>query len=101
MVKKIDSNSKVSSTKTTGIDSVSGVDASDEVVKVGSVQGATGIKEAKKTRVMTSAEREQIFKLVQEEADKLFEQGLIPKEKKNTVIKAVEMAIDSSIIDED
>ncbi len=53
------------------------------------------------TRPMTAAERDHLFQLVREEADKMFGQDGLPHSKRSTVEGAVRMAIDSAIIKED
>lgn len=84
--------------KTKAVDQVTKV---DEVTKVSGVKGADKIAMRRATTIMTSAEREKFFKMIEEEADKLADEGVIPKKQKNIVSKAVKMAIDSGIIDED
>ncbi len=84
--------------KTKAVDQITKV---DEVSKVAGIKGADKIALRRATTIMTSAEREKFFKMIEEEADKLADEGLIPKKEKNVVSKAVKMAIDSGIIDDD
>lgn len=84
--------------KTKAIDQITKV---DEVNKVDKIKGADKIALRRATTIMTSAEREKFFKMIEEEADKLADEGVIPKKQKGIVSKAVKMAIDSGIIDED
>ena len=96
---------KVKETSATDIiKKVSKVDTVDEVApvsKVGGVKHATGVKSARLPRELTVKEREQLFKLVDEEADKLFSgpTAIAPKRKK-LVQEAVKMAIDSGLMDD-
>lgn len=84
--------------KTKSVDQVSKV---KEVSRVSGVKGTEKIALRRATTIMTSAEREKFFKMIEEEADKLANEGVIPKNEKDLVSKAVKMAIDSGIIDED
>lgn len=52
------------------------------------------------TRPMTASEREHLFNLIHEEADKMFGPNGLPEAQRNTVESAVKMAIDASIIEE-
>ncbi len=84
--------------KTTG---VSGVDAVKPTSAVGSATNVSGVRARKATRMMSMAEREELFKMVSEEAEKLFPPGTIAKHRKEVIEGAVKMAIDASIADED
>lgn len=98
--KKIGSVSSLSqTTKVKGAENVGGVEkvkATEAVGSIGSVGAVTG---RKATRVMSAAERAQIFQMVQEEAEKLFP-GM-SEDKRKVVADAVKMAIDSGIVDEE
>ena len=50
---------------------------------------------------MTPQEREHLFSLINEEADKLFGPDGLPESQRETVEGAVRMAVDAAIIDED
>jgi hypothetical protein len=50
---------------------------------------------------MSLEEREQLFKMVQEEADRLFGQTGLSDSRKRHVTEAVRMAIDAGLIPED
>lgn len=66
---------------------------------VSSVRGAGGIDQRRKaTRVMSAQEREQLLRMVDDEAEKLFKSGVIPNANKEMITKAVKMAVDSSIV---
>jgi hypothetical protein len=60
---------------------------------------AAGIR--RPTRPMSAAERDHLLKLLHEEADKMFGADGLPKEKKEKVEKAVQMAISSGLVDEE
>jgi peptide subunit release factor 1 (eRF1) len=84
--------------KTTG---VSGVDAVKPTSAVGGANTIGGVRARRSTRMMTMAEREELFKMVSEEAEKLFPPGTLPQHKKAVIAGAVKMAIDASITDEE
>lgn len=68
---------------------------------VSGVKGAGAIASRRATTIMTAAEREKFFRMIEEEADKLASEGAIPKRDKAVVSKAVKMAIDSGVLEED
>lgn len=82
--------------KATHVSEVSGV---QKTSSVGRVSGIETVEGRKATRIMTFAEREQIFKMINEEADKIFPHS--SDEKKKMLTEAVKMAIDSSLLDEE
>jgi hypothetical protein len=73
----------------TGVRATSAVAGSTGVGSVGSKRG---------TRAISFEEREQIFKVVQEEAEKIFGQTGMSESRKKTVTEAVKMAIDAGLI---
>ncbi|MCC6932971.1 MAG: hypothetical protein IT292_06925 [Deltaproteobacteria bacterium] len=100
MVKKIDgiTSSPSSSVKETSATSTSGVKA---VNSVNAADADSSVKRVRKaTRPMTAEERATLFRLLNEEADKMLEQEKLSPETKETVKIAVRMAIDASILDE-
>ena len=106
-------------TKKIGDKKVSGVSSTSEAAGVQGTQGVTGISgirpttgirgvgaaagagRRRATRLMTSAERDQLLNLINEEADKLASEGIIPKHQKEAVSKAVRMAVDTGIVDDE
>ncbi len=80
--------------QTTGVGSVGAVKPTSGV---GSTSATGGIGKRRATRVMTMAEREELFKLVSEEAERMFPPGTIPPEKREVIEGAVRMAIDAAI----
>jgi len=93
-----------SSTGTKGVEStegVSGIKGIKPTTGVGGIGGIGGIGRRRATRLMTAAEREQLFNLINEEADKLASEGIIPRGQKEAVSKAVRMAVDSGLVEDD
>lgn len=84
--------------KTGAVDQITSVKGA---TSVGSVGKAGGISKRGGTRTMTLAEREQLFSLINEEADKLFSEGSPLASQKDMLRKAVEMAVDSGLVDEE
>jgi len=80
------------------VGNVSGVKATTGVGGVGS---AGAINKRRATRTMTLAEREQLFQMINEEAEKLFGEGGMSPAQKNVVKNAVRMAVDAGIVAED
>ena len=106
MTKKI-GDKKVTGVKSTketsgveGTEAVSGVADIKATAGVGGVR-RTGTVGVRTTRTMTLAEREELLKLVNEEADKLFADGALPQSRRKAVESAVKMAIDAGLLPED
>ena len=94
--------------KKIGDNKIGRVDASDvasEVKSAGTVQGVDpvrptgavertnsvgGVNKRRATRVMTLAEREELFKLVSEEAERMFPEGTLPAQKRKLIEVDVE-----------
>ena len=85
---------------TTGIEGTQQVGEVSKVKKaaqVSAVKGAGAVKGARVDNQLSSADRDQIFDMIGEEAEKLF-----GKSKQREVVEnAVKMAIDAGIIDEE
>lgn len=94
-----------STSKVQGLSSVDAVDTVETVQKVqaaNAVEGVgsiSGVKPRLLTRVMSAAERAQMFEMIQQEADKMFKD--MPPEKRKVVSEAVKIAIESGSIDEE
>lgn len=70
--------------------------------QVGAAKEGGRAKRARRpTRPMTAAEREHLFKLIHEEADKMFGPNGLPESQRHTVESAVKMAIDASIVEDE
>lgn len=95
----------VKSTKETssveGAEAVSGVTGIKPTAAVGGVRGAGGVGRRRATRTMTPEERQQLFNMISEEAEKMFGAEGLPAGHKEVVQQAVKMAVDAAIIDED
>ncbi len=83
--------------ETGGVENLSSVEKAAGISKVGK---ALGIGNGKSTGQMSLAEREQILKMVEDEAKQFFKNSGIPKEKQEVIEQAVKMAIDTGLIDE-
>ena len=84
-----------------GTQSVTGIAGIRPTTGVRGVGGASGIGRRRATRLMSSAEREQLLNMINEEAEKLESQGILPRGQKETVSKAVRMAVESGIVDDE
>lgn len=93
---------------TTTADEVKGTEAVSDVSEVQGIKptaavsgtkgpGAVGGKR-RATRVMSLAEREELFKMVSEEADKLFAGTGMTDARKKIIADAVKMAMDSGMM---
>ena len=107
MTKKIPKNKTVGGVKSADIASevkgagaVGGVQKVKPTSGVGSVQGAGKIGKRGPTRIMTLAEREELLRMVDQEAEKMFGDS-IPAERRKAVVDAVKMAVDSGITGEE
>ncbi|MBX7145129.1 MAG: hypothetical protein K1X79_11810 [Oligoflexia bacterium] len=98
---------KVGGVKTTdasesvkGTQSVGGVAGVLPTSGVGSVKGVGAVGKRRTTRVMTDAERDDLLRLIDEEAGKLFQGSGLTKEKQEVLKSAVKMAVDSGLIND-
>jgi hypothetical protein len=86
-------------TQVSGADAVTNVTSIKATAGVGSIKGPGAISGKRRpTRLMTLEERQQLLQIVSEEADKMFNAGLLPAEKKEIVTKAVKMTVDASLL---
>ncbi len=88
-----------SAKKIDSLDSVESVDKVRAAQSIGGVGAVGGVGKRQGTRIMSAAERQQLFDMVQDEADKLFKD--LPAERRKLVSDAVKMAIDSGSIEEE
>ena len=77
----------------TKVGSISQVSAASQQARVGKVR--------RPTRPMTAAEREHLFKLIHEEADKMFGANGLPESQRNTLEGAVRMTVDATIVEDE
>ena len=104
---------KKDDTKIGGVKSAkvtTGVESTEAVGNVGGVKAATSvggvgragaIGKQRGTRSMSFEEREQLFKMINEEADKMFKNSGMSKDKQQMVAEAVKIAVDSGLIDDE
>lgn len=101
MVKKVDSTRSPSLTGSKPVEPGKAVGPA-KVGQVAPAQAQTPARAVRRpTRPMTAAEREHLFSLVKEEAERLFGEDGLPKEKRETVETAVKMALDAAIPEEE
>ena len=53
------------------------------------------------TRTMSLEEREELFRLIDEEAERMFGSGILTPEKRSIVQQAVKMAVDSGLVEKE
>lgn len=94
-VKTTDASESVKSTQ-----SVGGVSGVAPTSGIGSVKSVGGVGKRRSTRIMTQQERDDLLRLIDEEAGKLFQGSGLSKEKQEVLKSAVKMAVDSGFIDE-
>lgn len=82
-----------------GIDPTKAVGNVTAVAPTSTIGGVTGASR-RKTRVMSLAEREELFKIVNEEAEKLFGKEGNKSSQAAVAREAVKMAIDSGLVAE-
>ena len=90
-----------SATNVQGAESVGSVTGVKPTAAVGGVGGPGAIGKRRPTRIMSTDERDNLLKLISEEADKLFQGSGMSAEKKEVLKSAVKMAVDSGIVTED
>jgi len=107
MTKKI-GDKKVKTVNTTGeasqvrgTNQVLGVGQVQATAGVGAVKGAGSINKRRPTRVMSMAEREHFFKMIDEEAEQLVASGAIPAAKRELIKSAVKMAVESGLVEDE
>jgi len=76
----------------TKVASISQVTAASQQARVGKVR--------RPTRPMTAAEREHLFRLIHEEADKMFGANGLPESQRNTLEGAVRMTVDATLLED-
>lgn len=84
--------------KTTGVAGVKGV------AKASAIKGVSSVSAAGKASITTPldfAKRDKYFSMITEEAEKLVKEGVIPKSSQEVIQRAVQMAIDASLLDPD
>lgn len=82
-------------------ESIKGIKEVAPTTGVGRVTGAGPIGKNRPTRIMTLAEREELLRMIDQEADKMFDGSGISPAKKKVIAEAVKMAIDSGLVAEE
>lgn len=84
-----------------------GVESTEAVGEVGGVKATSAVSGVRRagavdgtrlTRNMTLAEREELFRMIDQEADKLFSASGLTPAKRKVVESAVKMAIDAGLL---
>ncbi len=104
MVKKVETSKTPGPVKPRPVESGSAVRPTEapDVGAVGSIgQRAPASRVRRPTRPMTSAEREHLFRLIHEEADRMFGPNGLPESQRRTLEGAVRITVDASITDEE
>jgi hypothetical protein len=84
-----------------GPDSIQNVSGIKATSSVGSIKGIGAGGKRKTTLVISPEEREKIFKMIDEEADKMFGSSATPADKREMVKNAVKMAVDTGLVGDD
>jgi hypothetical protein len=88
---------------TKGVQRTEGVSEVDKVEKtsgVKKVSGVSKVSETSKVSAIRFEQRDKLFSMISEEAQKLAAQGIIPKSQREVVEKAVQMVIDAALLDD-
>jgi hypothetical protein len=88
---------------TKGVQRTEGVSEVDKIEKTSGIQKVSGVSKVSETSKVSAIrleQRDKLFSMISEEAQKLAAQGIIPKSQREVVEKAVQMVIDAALIDE-
>lgn len=106
MTKKIKDKKKIGEVTSThkseevkGAPGVGGVEAVRPAGALGGVSQTKAVRRRGTTRIMTLAERQELFRMINEEAEKMFGDNLSAEEREK-VATAVKMAVDTGIAEE-
>lgn len=80
---------------------VSEVEKTQKTAPVAGVRAASALGKTRGVQALTAAQREAVFTMVHEEADRLFGKSGLSKKQRDVVEAAVKMAIDSVLLEED
>ena len=102
MVDEIKGKGKVGDIKSKQIEETRKTGAVKQVGKTSAIDNVKAVSGNARgsTRVMTAAEREKLFKMVNEEAEKLFGDSGIPQSQRQAIEDAVKYTLDAAIIDD-
>lgn len=87
-----------SSGKVKKTEAVTNVGAVKGAASIGAVRAVGAVGPRRATRIMTSEEREHLFKMINQEAEKMAKEGQISASRKEIVTDAVKMAVDSGLL---
>jgi hypothetical protein len=82
--------------RTQGVSEVEKVEKTSAVTKVA---GVSKVSEASRVSAVRFEQREKLFSMISEEAQKLAAQGIIPKNQREVVERAVQMVIDAALLE--
>src|SRR5262245_44907125 len=95
MVKKITGTGSIKPAAAKEVDPIKAAEIR-EVNRVGAVAGTAGAGRVRQaTRPMTAEERAKLLAMVDEETEKLFASGTLPRERKETLARAVKITLES------
>ena len=96
---------QVRSTKETsgveGTEAVSGVSGVKATSAVSGVKRTGAVGKASLTTALTTSQRDKLFSMIHEEAEKVFAATPLSKSKRQTIESAVKMAIDAALVDDE
>lgn len=93
-VRSTDSAGKVR--KTSSVTGVHGVQKASSIKEVSKV---SSVRESTRTSSLDFNKRDKYFSMISEEAEKLVKEGVIPKSSQEVIERAVQMAIDASLLE--
>lgn len=83
---------------TTGVEGVGGVKS---ISGIGGVGASSKIGRRRTTKILSAADREHLFKMINEEAEKLFGASGMSSSERNVLADAVKMSIDAGIVEDE
>ena len=93
-----------STTETRGVGATSGVEGVGgvkSITGIGGVGSTSRVGRRRTTKILSAADREHLFKMINEEAEKLFGASGMSSGERTVLADAVKMSIDAGIVDED
>jgi len=96
-IKRVSASDSTKRVKAT--DSVSEIDKVQGASSVKGVSGVSRVKQASGVSSIRFDQREKLFSIAREEAQKLVAQGIIPQSQREVVERSVQMVIDAALLD--
>jgi hypothetical protein len=96
-IKRVSASDSTKRVKAT--DSVSEVERVTGTKSVSGVSGVSRVKQTSGVNSISFEQREKLFSMVQEEAQKLAAQGIIPPNQREIVERSVKMILDGVLLD--